>query len=89
MRGRPHWRTQHTRKRPRPREPRRTYELYLPQYSVLPLSKAVFVAPCTQPLSLYSARKLFKALNGVVFKKFLYESCLKNHIILFLEKSNT
>ena len=36
----------------------------------------------------FSARTLFKLLNGMFFEKkmFLYESCLKNHIDPFLKK---
>ena len=41
---------------------------------------AVFGTLPNSPLS-FSARTFFKLLNGVFFcKKFLYESCLKNHI---------
>ena len=54
-------------------------------------NKLMFRCPFSQPLSLVSTRTLFKLLNDafqtakwcVFYKKFLYESCLKNQINLF------
>jgi hypothetical protein len=32
------------------------------------------------------AHTLFKLLNSLFFKKFLYESCFKNHVCLFFKQ---
>ena len=50
-------------------------------------TKGVFATPFSQPISLIFRTHAFQtAKRCVFFKKFLYESCLKNQINSFLKK---
>ena len=55
------------------------------------LYKAVFFAGSSQLPTFVFRAHAFQTTKRCVFffKKFLYESCLKNHIDLFLKKANT